>query len=241
MNRQQVRKLILLTSLLLFPITMNYLSPYLIVNGAFEGVLAGSAIMFISLFLFSMFTGRLFCGWICPMGGLNESLIGVNGKRITSKGVKRIKFFIWGIWFVSIFGGFLFAGGLKGINMFYMTDKGISVDEPLKYIIYYFVILLFAVISILVGRRASCHTVCWIAPFMIFGKRISYLLKLPRYKVQATKEQCIHCNKCTQACPMSIDVMQESDVEFSKNDDCILCGRCIDSCPKKCFSFQWKN
>lgn len=241
MKRQQVRSLTILSSLLLFPIIMNFLSPYLIVNGAFEGVLAGSGITFLSLFLFSLITGRLFCGWLCPMGGLNEALLRVNNKRVTSKGMKVAKYIIWGIWGISIIGGFIFSGGIKAIKILYMTESGISIDAPIKYITYYGVIMIFLLISILGGRRASCHCICWIAPFMIFGKKLSDLIGLPRLHVQASKGCCIHCNKCTNVCPMSIPVMEEDDQTFLRNDDCIQCGMCVDHCPKKCFSYQFNK
>lgn len=241
MKRQQVRSLILLVTLLLFPIIMNFLSPYLIVNGAFEGVLSGSAIVFIGLFLTSLFTGRLFCGWLCPMGGMNECLLLVNRKRVTSKGLKRTKFIIWGIWLTAIISGFVVASGIVKADFLYMTETGISVDQPVKYVIYYGIIILFATISIIAGRRGSCHAICWISPFMIVGKKLSDAIKLPRLKINASKENCIHCNKCTGVCPMSIDVMQEPDHKITKHDDCILCGMCVDACPKKCLSYQFNN
>lgn len=220
---------------------MNFLSPYVIIDGAFQGILSGSGVIFIIMFLLSLFLGRLFCGWVCPMGGLNDILIGVNGKRLTSKGAKRIKFGIEIVWLATIISGFITAGGLLSVNMLHLTETGISVNEPVRYIIYYGVILLFFLISLFAGRRASCHTICWMAPIMMTGKLISYTLKLPRLRVKAEKETCIRCNKCTAACPMSIDVMNETDQVFAKNKDCILCGMCIDSCPKKCYSYQFKN
>ncbi|HWT74423.1 MAG TPA: 4Fe-4S dicluster domain-containing protein, partial [Mobilitalea sp.] len=84
-------------------------------------------------------------------------------------------------------------------------------------------------------------TICWISPFLIVGKKLADAIRLPRLKVKSSKENCIYCNKCTGACPMSIDVMQEPDPKFSKQDNCILCGMCIDTCPKQCFSYQFTN
>lgn len=68
MKRQNVRKLILIISMLLFPLTIWYMSPYLIIQGATEGIVTGSFIVFLLMLLGSIFFGRLFCGWICPMG-----------------------------------------------------------------------------------------------------------------------------------------------------------------------------
>lgn len=68
MNRQNIRKLILIISMLLFPITIWYMSPYLIIQGAMEGIVSGSFIVFVCMLLGSIFFGRIFCGWLCPMG-----------------------------------------------------------------------------------------------------------------------------------------------------------------------------
>ena len=35
------------------------------------------------------------------------------------------------------------AGGYRQVNLFHLTESGISIDEPLKYIIYYIVVGLF--------------------------------------------------------------------------------------------------
>ena len=56
--RQKIRKILLYTSLFLFPLTMNYLSPYVSIDGAFAGVLSGSLLMFLLLFLSGLFFGR---------------------------------------------------------------------------------------------------------------------------------------------------------------------------------------
>lgn len=70
MERQNVRKLILIISMLLFPLTIWYMSPYLIIQGATKGIVTGSFIVFLLMLLGALFFGRLFCGWICPMGGM---------------------------------------------------------------------------------------------------------------------------------------------------------------------------
>ena len=64
--RQRTRKALLIISFLLFPIIMNYLSPYVIIDGASQGIVNGSLVMFALLFLSSLLLGRLWCGWACP-------------------------------------------------------------------------------------------------------------------------------------------------------------------------------
>ena len=60
MKRQNVRKLLLIISMLLFPVTIWYMSPYLIIQGAMEGIVTGSFIVFVLMLLGSVLFGRLF-------------------------------------------------------------------------------------------------------------------------------------------------------------------------------------
>ncbi|MCG2791192.1 MAG: 4Fe-4S binding protein, partial [Actinomycetia bacterium] len=67
--RQRIRKGIILVTFLLLPAIFYYFSPYLIIMGASEGVITGSFIIFVVLFLSALFLGRGFCGWFCPLAG----------------------------------------------------------------------------------------------------------------------------------------------------------------------------
>jgi ferredoxin-type protein NapH len=236
-RRQKIRHLIIFLSLLAFPVTMNFLSPYLIMQASFEGVLAGSGVVFILLLLQALFLGRLFCGWLCPAGGLNETLGTVNNRRVTGKGIRKIKYAIWIIWIGALAAGFISSGGPQRINMLYMTESGVSIDEPLKFITYFSVILIFLLISILVGRRASCHAICWMAPFMIIGLKLSDLLRLPRLHIESSPKDCTRCERCIQRCPMSIPVMEKLGQPLALHEDCCLCGECVDVCPKNCLRY----
>ncbi len=61
-TRQRIRKGIVLFSFLIFPVTMNFLSPYVIIDGAMNGILNGSAVMFGLMFVSALFLGRAWCG-----------------------------------------------------------------------------------------------------------------------------------------------------------------------------------
>ncbi|NUM48786.1 MAG: 4Fe-4S binding protein, partial [Anaerolineales bacterium] len=168
--RQRVRKSLIILAFLTFPITLNYFSPYLIVDGAMQGIVNGSLIMFGLMFLSSLFLGRAWCGWVCPGGGMQEIIEPINRTPVNGRKVDWIKWVIWVPWISLIVWMVIRAGGYVRVNFLHMTDTGISVDEPLKYIIYYLVVLLFVGLAAFVGRRAGCHTVCWMAPFMMVGR-----------------------------------------------------------------------
>ena len=239
-RRQQWRRLIIFLSFLAFPVTINFLSPYLIIQASFEGVVAGSAVAFAGMSVLSVFFGRLFCGWLCPGGGLGDILASINNQPVPGRGIRRIRLVIWSVWLVTLVAGFIVAGGPQRFEPLYLTESGISVDEPLKFIVYYSVIIIFTVISLLVGRRASCHAICWMAPFMMLGLKLGDFLHLPRLHIASSSENCIRCERCVKQCPMSIPVMDLLGAPLARHADCSLCGECVDICPKKCLGFSIK-
>ena len=241
MKRQNVRKMILIISMLLFPITIWFMSPYLIIQGAMDGIITGSFIVFISLLILSVFFGRLFCSWLCPMGCLQECLYSVNYKNPKQGWKNSIKYVIWFIWIAIVILCFVFRKGEIKIDFLYMTDHGISISEIYNYVIYYGVIFLIFVPSVLFGKRTFCHYFCWIAPFMDIGIKLRRVLHLPGSHIEYDNKKCISCGMCSRSCPMGIDV--KNNIEYGKkiNKECIQCGCCVDNCPKKALSLRWDN
>ncbi len=228
----KARKIIQLFFFITFPITLNYLSPYLIVQGSFEGVLSGSALVFLGLFVSALFFGRSFCSWICPAGALQDACAGIVNKPV-SKRQNIIKYFIWVVWLGAIVAGFVSAGGVKEVNMIYMTDGGISVNESSRYFIYLPIVFLLAVPALIFGRRSACHSLCWMAPFMVLGTKLKELLRLPARRLTADSTRCVNCKDCDKVCPMSLQVNEMVKEKKMFHTECILCGQCQDACPKK--------
>ncbi|HEY3374470.1 MAG TPA: 4Fe-4S dicluster domain-containing protein [Candidatus Aquicultor sp.] len=239
MKRQRIRKALILISFLLFPVTLNYFSPALIIEGAAKGIVVGSFIIFTALFFFALFLGRAFCGWLCPGAGLQEACFVVQDKTV--KGGKRnwIKYFIWVPWITTIAFFAIRAGGLHSIKPFYQMESGISVTDPFNYVIFYIVILLIAVPAFVTGRRAFCHRFCWMAPFMVIGDEIGRLLKLPGLRLTSDRNKCVSCRTCTKKCPMSLDVNQMVQRGSMTNSECILCGTCVDGCSKGAIAYSF--
>lgn len=241
MKRQNVRKLILIISMLLFPVTIWYMSPYLIIQGAMEGIVTGSFIVFALMLFGAVLFGRLFCGWICPMGGMQECLFDVNEKSPKQGWKNNIKYVIWTVWIITVIVCFLFRKKEITIDFFYMTDHGISVTEICNYVIYYGVIVLILIPAVLWGKRVFCHYFCWMAPFMVIGTKIRHLLHLPGIHIVSEKEKCISCKKCNQKCPMQLNVVELVKDNRDFGTECIQCGACVDNCPKKALSYGFKR
>ncbi|MBQ8134619.1 MAG: 4Fe-4S binding protein, partial [Clostridia bacterium] len=179
MKRQNIRKLSLVISLLLFPITLYYFSPALIMNGALNGIINGSFIVFALMLILSIPFGRIFCSWLCPAGGLQECAFMINDKRPKQGWKNSIKYVIWGIWIVAVILCYIYSGEIISVDFFYETESGISVSDVQSYIIYYGIVCLIFIPSVLFGKRVFCHYVCWMAPFMVLGRKLGTLFHLP--------------------------------------------------------------
>jgi len=238
-TRQRIRKGLVILAFLLFPIFMNFLSPYVIIDGAMNGIVNGSLVMFGLMFVSSLFLGRAWCGWVCPGGGMQEIFEPVNNRPVNGKKIDWIKWAIWIPWISLIAWLAIRAGGYSSVNLLHLTESGVSVDEPAKYVIYYIVIGLFIGLAIFAGRRAGCHTICWMAPFMIIGRWVRNRLAWPSLRLVADASACSDCKLCTKNCPMSLDVNAMVQVEKMEHSECILCGTCVDNCSKKAIRYSF--
>ena len=88
-------------------------------------------------------------------------------------------------------------------------------------------------LAFFVGRRAACHTICWMAPFMIIGRWIRNRFGWPSLQLKVKTQDCTNCMTCSRYCPMSLDVNGMVQTGKMENTECILCGSCVDHCAPK--------
>ncbi len=235
--RQKIRTGIILFAFFLFPALFYYLSPYLIVEAASQGIVNGSFIVFALLFVSSLFLGRAFCGWVCPGAGCQEAIMTVRTKKVIRGNF--IKWVIWVPWITLIAVVAIKNQGYKKINFFFQTTHGFSIGDFSSFMIYMFVLLLIVLPAFIVGRRSFCHHLCWMAPFMIIGRQIRNIFDWRSLRLAATPDQCIHCHTCTENCPMSLPVEQMVESNKMENTECILCATCIDGCKSKAIKYRF--
>lgn len=90
MHRQNLRKLILIISLFLFSITIWHMSPYLLIQGAIEGIVSGSFIVFVC-----RLSGFIFWGEFSAVGFALWELKSL-------KWLVRDKFRAWNVFSVAL-------------------------------------------------------------------------------------------------------------------------------------------
>ncbi len=243
MNRQRIRNALIILMFALFPLIYYYFSPYLIIMGAAEGIVAGSLIIFAALFVSSLFLGRAFCGWVCPAGATQELCAKIRNKNFKKGKRNWIKYAIWVPWISIIIIMFIQAGTIRAIDPLYQTYYGISITGFESAIMFLIIAGLFAGIALAAGKRGACHTICWMAPFMIIGRKLRNSVNWPALQLKADNSKCVNCKVCTRNCSMSLDVNAMVQKQSMENSECILCGNCVDICPKGAikYSFGSKN
>jgi polyferredoxin len=239
MNRQKARITLAVIMVFLFPVTFYYFSPYLIIMGAAEGIIAGDVLAFAGLFLSSLFLGRAWCGWICPAGATQELCGKVNGKSFNSRRRNLIKYFIWAPWISIAVIMFIQAGSVKAIDPLYQTYYGISVQDISSAMMFVAIAGAIAIFALIAGKRAACHTICWMTPFMIIGRAIRNKANWPALHLAADKTKCVNCKTCSRGCSMSLDVNAMVQSQAMENSECILCGNCVDTCPNHAIKYSF--
>lgn len=220
---------IILFSFFLFPVTFYYLSPVLIVEAAAQGVVNGSFIVFGLLFISSLVLGRAYCGWVCPAAGCQEALFLARNKKIRRGDF--VKWIIWVPWIGVIAYFAMGKGGYERVEFLYQTTYGFSIADINGLIAYIIVLLvLIAIPGYAIGKRSFCHHLCWMAPFMILGRKIRNLMNWPSLALTNESGTCAHCHTCTVSCPMSLPVETMVGQNRMENAECILCGTCADGC-----------
>lgn len=238
MKRQEVRKTIGFIALMLFPATIFYMSPYLSVMGAASGVITGSLIFFLILFLSALFLRRAHCGWTCLSTGVHDAALCFIVKRVGIKS-RNIKYIIWIPWVTAI-AILLLSNGIKRIDPLAATTNGLSVTDLHGHVILYSMLGLIIALALTVGKRSFCHHVCWMAPFLIIGDKVGRTLHIPSLQLEASKDKCNGCGLCSVKCPMSLPVKEMVASGAMTHTDCILCGSCADICTKEVISYTFK-
>lgn len=180
---------------------------------------------FVPLFVF----GKLFCGFVCPMGFAQDVLhsirqkTGVQGVSMTEKLYERLAVIKWTA--VLLFLGMGFAG-LDFCNICPAVTLS-PAFSGFKTTIY---ISGFVMLFVLVGSFFKARFFCNICPLgLIMG--LFSRMSLVRMKKDCTA--CTECGACYHACPMGIKtIYTERDRANVTDINCLMCGECIRNCPE---------
>jgi cytochrome c oxidase accessory protein FixG len=205
--------------------------------------------LIISVFLFTVVYGRIFCGWMCPQTIFMEMVFRKieyliegdankqrslnkqpwNGEKIFKKTLKQVIFFIT---------AFLIANAL--LSWIIGIDALVELaSKPIPEVFGRFMaMMIFTGVTYFMGayfREQVCTMICpygRLQGVMLDPDTIvihyDHVRGEPRGKIKKDTEQnlgdCIDCHLCVDVCPTGIDIRNGTQLE------CVNCTACVDAC-----------
>jgi len=162
------------------------------------------------LFLLTLVGGRVFCGYLCPVGAVQELAYHAPVPKTVPRGktafalVRAAFFVVFLVMAFALSASLLAWFGIR--DFFYLLPTAGTLV---------FVVMLLVSTTF---YRPFCRLVCPYGLLLSFAGQRSVL------RLQRTGA-CIECKKCERACPT--DEAKRADAK----SECYLCGRCTDACP----------
>lgn len=216
--------------------------------GALQNAIASSGhrapfYVFGIILLFGITFGRTICGYLCPMGLLQELIYKIPTYKIKKNKVTKILSYLkYIILFVLVFLiPFMYSfqnfpvpafckyicpsGTLEGAIGILLNPANADKFSMLGLLFTRkFIILSIILLSAVFIYRAFCRFLCPL------GALYGLFAKFSIIGVKVNDSKCIDCGRCISTCP--VDIMKVGDAE------CVHCGKCIDHCPTKAISFK---
>lgn len=210
----------------------------LVTTGAFlkRVYWASLTLMAITLLMTVVF-GRAFCGYLCPLGTLQEWMRALGRKLGFKKdyelpaNVDRYARYLKYVMMVAI----IYLSFTAGDLVFRTYDPFVALmhfGEESEELLVGYVLLGLVLASSLFIKNAWCRYFCPLGAF--YG----VLSKLKLYNIQRDADACTDCGACNRACIAGLDV-QHSDVV--KELDCTSCMSCVESCPVNALKAEVKG
>lgn len=215
-------------------------------------VLLPLAMTMLTFFAFFFVVGKAFCGWVCPLGTLQE-LVQRIGRRfglplhsVAADKLGRVRPVKW----LILLGLVLLLPLLTGMGVTphafgnpycdvcpariattllsgNTNEFALDMDGGWGFAIGALGNTLFGFVA--VGALAIRQPFCRICPMLALNATFRHL-SLARL-VKRAHDKCDKCGICTKACPMDITEIHTEHGRKAYHDDCTLCGRCAEFCP----------
>lgn len=218
--------------------------------GSFQAVVGSSKFGFSYyitgfLILLGVLLGRFICGFLCPLGWLQELLHKIPSKKLSTKKLKPLTYLKYIVLLLAVvllpalavndvgMGDPFFCkyicpqGVLEGAIPLSLVNEGIRAALGTLFVQKLFILIAVVVLSILF-YRPFCKWICPLGAFYALLNKISLL------EIKMDEQKCVSCGKCAASCKMDIDVRKTPN-----HAECIRCGKCITACPAEALCFHY--
>ena len=197
----------------------------------------------VALLCVTIVFGRIFCGWACAFGALNDWVYQIVAAITKKLGIKlpqipeRARILLQKVKYLVLFLVLLLCFTGKGsLVTTYSPWTVFSMLTAGNFAIGNFavsgVILLLMMVGMALQERFFCQFIC------PMGAVFSLMPQLPFFALKRKKSNCPpKCQLCKKNCPVSIKLTETPERE----GECIGCLRCMAGCPKKNISIIEKR
>ena len=196
-----------------------------------QRIAASSVILLIVTIATALVFRRAFCGYICPMGAIQEfaGKLGLRlfgGKRPTVPAVvdrpaRYLKYAV--LVFFAVWSWQAASLVLRPYDP-WVAWMHLTSAELLAEFAIGLAVLGVSVAGSVVYDRFFCKYLCPMGAFLAAISRVSI------FKVRRNADTCTDCKACDKVCPVNVSV---SDVAVVNDAECINCNECVNVCPVK--------
>jgi len=186
---------------------------------------------FLGLIPITYVFGRVWCGWVCHLGALQEFLF-LDPKFQALKG--RLAQDIMRVLQYLLFATILIQLFITKTNIWCRIDPFLVTFNLYSATTIGFVLLALMLVSSAFICRPFCRAACPV------GLILGWVSKIPGASILEKKQECIICSICSESCPLQAiqrEVKEESSSLLFKNRDCNACGDCLTLCDKNAIRF----
>lgn len=196
----------------------------------------------------TLFLGRVFCNWICPLGTLSQfvgwSLRGLRPSELREanryRASQRVKYYILVVLLAAAVFGSLQIGLIDPIALIHRSFTGAVLPaadmptqgmfgEPRLYQGAWLIgLVIFALLAAnLLIPRFFCRVLCPL------GALLGLISRFAWWRVERDPVKCNDCNQCVVNCEGACD--PHATLRLS---ECLVCFNCIEDCPESALSFR---